>query len=56
MLTELSSSKKTGEPKRRWFRSERFDLIVWLTEYERVWGFQLCYRHGGEERALTWTS
>lgn len=56
MLTELSSSQKMGEPKRRWFRSERFDLIVWVTEEGGVWGFQLCYGHGGRERALTWTS
>jgi hypothetical protein len=56
MLSELSSSQKTGEPKRRWFRSERFDLIVWMTEKDMVWGFQLCYGRGRQERALTWTS
>jgi hypothetical protein len=55
MLTELSSRQKTGEPKRRWFRSERFELIVWITENETVWGFQLCYDRGRGERALTWT-
>lgn len=56
MLTELSSSQKTGEPKRRWFRSEHFELIVWITENERVWGFQLCYGRDRGQRALTWTS
>ena len=56
MLSELSSSQKTGEPKRRWFRSERFDLIVWMTENGKVWGFQLCYGRGRQERALTWTA
>jgi hypothetical protein len=55
MLRELSSNQRAGEPKRRWFRSEKFDLIVWM-EKDKVWGFQLCYDRDRQERALTWTS
>jgi len=56
MLIELSSAQKPGELKRRWFQSERFDLVVWVTENESVRGFQLVYNRGGDERALTWTA
>jgi hypothetical protein len=56
MLAELPSSQNAGEPRRRWFTSECFDLIVWMTGKGAVWGFQLCYGRGREERALTWTS
>jgi hypothetical protein len=56
MLKELPSSQRQGEPKRRWFQSDALDLIVWLTEGEGIWGFQLCYDRGREERVLTWTA
>lgn len=45
-----------GEPRRRWFADEYFDLIVWLEPDGRVWGFQLCYDRGFKPRALTWTA
>lgn len=43
-----------GEPRRRWFFSERCDLIVWLDERGEPEGFQFCYDKDAEERALSW--
>ena len=44
-----------GEPRRRWFDDEYFDLIVWFEPGEEIWGFQLCYDRERKPRALTWT-
>ena len=44
-----------GEPRRRWFADDYFDLIVWLNADDSVLGFQLCYDRGYAPRALTWT-
>jgi len=54
MLKELPATQVHGEPRRRWFADEHFDLIVWLGEDDRVEGFQLCYDLGHAEHALTW--
>jgi hypothetical protein len=43
-----------GDPKRRWFSSDYFDLIVWHSEGGRIIGFQLCYDKDRNEKALTW--
>jgi hypothetical protein len=43
-----------GEPRRRWFTGEDLDLLVWFDESDRPIGFQLCYKNGGSECALTW--
>ena len=54
MLRECTSVRQhAGEGYRRWFRDDRFDLIVWY-EGGDVAGFQLCYDTNGNERALTW--
>lgn len=53
MLQELQVTQPRGEPSRRWFRDERFDLIVWF-EGDQILGFQLCYDRAGRERAVTW--
>lgn len=45
-----------GEPRRRWFEDEYFDLIVWLEPGDALWGFQLCYDRDRKPRALTWTA
>lgn len=45
----------TGEPRRRWFDDEDFDLIVWFEPAEEIMGFQLCYDREKKPRALTWT-
>ncbi|MCX5785965.1 MAG: hypothetical protein NTX59_09780 [Elusimicrobia bacterium] len=70
MLREEKNIRQTqGEPPRRWFADEFFDLIVWFvppacsasgglsaTEADgSIDGFQLCYDREGHPRALTWT-
>jgi hypothetical protein len=44
-----------GEPARRWFADDFFDLIVWLEADGSIGGFQLCYDREFRPRALTWT-
>jgi hypothetical protein len=54
-LIEVSTvSQAAGEPRRRWFVSDGFDLVVWWDPAGQPSGFQLCYDQGGSERALTW--
>ena len=43
-----------GEPQRRWFTCEGVELVVWCDESDGPIGFQLCYKDGGSEYALTW--
>jgi hypothetical protein len=54
MLKELPASQVPGQPRRRWFADQHFDLIVWLAADDTVDGFQLCYDVGRVEHALTW--
>ena len=55
MLKEVQHVRQIeGEPKRRWFSDQFFDLIVWFDEEDEIIGFQLCYDVSGDERALTW--
>ena len=56
MLREQKDVKQLkGEPFRRWFGDEQFDLIVWYApDRKAVEGFQLCYRLSAPEHALTW--
>ena len=55
MLSELKNVRQVdGEPIRRWFHDEFFDLIVWFSESDEITEFQLCYDLTGYERALTW--
>ena len=55
MLQELKDLRQVeGEPRRRWFSDEYFDLIIWLGGSDTVVGFQLCYDKQGRSRALTW--
>ena len=54
MLKEIQHVRQiNGEPARRWFSDEFFDLIVWF-DNEGITGFQLCYDIRRDERALTW--
>ncbi len=56
MLREISNTRQIkGEPRRRWFSDEYFDLIVWLDKNGETVGFQLCYDVSRDQRALTWT-
>jgi len=43
-----------GDPPRRWFSDEFFELIVWFAPDASIFGFQLCYDIGNKPRALTW--
>jgi hypothetical protein len=43
-----------GEPFRRWFWSDFFDLIVWISDNKEIAGFQLCYDKNRYQRVLTW--
>jgi hypothetical protein len=55
MLTEYKNVRQIiGEPRRRWFSDDFFDLIVWFSKENFILGFQLCYDMGGSQRALTW--
>lgn len=55
MLYEIQNVKQNeGEPKRRWFIDEYFDLVVWLDKEDEVEGFQLCYDKSKNQHALTW--
>ena len=45
-----------GEPRRRWFKSDSMDLILWFTESGGFFGFQLTYDIPLAERVLTWTT
>lgn len=56
MLREETHVRQVeGEPRRRWFADDFFDLIVWFGEDGSFWGFQLCYDREYKPRALTWT-
>lgn len=56
MLKELKKVRQLpGDPPRRWFSDDYFDLIVWLEPGGGFWGFQLCYDLGRSPRALTWS-
>jgi hypothetical protein len=55
MLREHSEVRQIpGEPRRRWFTSNQFDLIVWLGDEGGFAGFELCYDRQHRERALVW--
>ncbi|OQY59729.1 MAG: hypothetical protein B6245_05140 [Desulfobacteraceae bacterium 4572_88] len=56
MLYEIQKIKQNdGEPRRRWFIDDYFDLIVWLSEADEIEGFQLCYDKTRNQHALTWS-
>ncbi len=57
MLREIkNATQHKGEPRRRWFDDEYFDLIVWHNDDGSFYGFQLCYDQRRKPRALTWTA
>jgi hypothetical protein len=45
--------QRDGEPTRRWFTDEYWDLFVWHDRGDVV-GFQLCYGKPNSEHSLTW--
>lgn len=52
--TKTGAKQATGDPFRRWFSDDTFDLIVWHASDGSILGFQLCYRDGPDQKALTW--
>jgi len=56
-MREINSEyvrQKKGEPHRRWFADEYFDLLVWEDETGEIVGFELSYDKNRDQRALTW--
>lgn len=54
MLRELKHvSQIPGEPYRRWFSSQKLELIIWQ-DNETIVGFHLCYGTPCQEYALIW--
>jgi hypothetical protein len=54
-LKEVANVRQVpGEPRRRWFESPEFDLVVWYDAAGAPESFQLCYDKGAGERAVTW--
>ena len=47
--------QKYGDPFRRWFSDDYFDLIIWENDKEQLIGFQLCYDIKGNEKAITFS-
>ena len=55
MLREIAEVRQIeGEPLRRWFTDEHFDLVIWTGADHDIVAFQLCYDKANSERALTW--
>jgi len=43
-----------GEPRRRWFEDNYFDLLVWENESGQIVQFQLSYDKRHNQRSLIW--
>ena len=55
MLKEITYVRQiAGEPRRRWFEDEYFDLIVWFDAQDAIVEFELCYDKPKNQRALRW--
>ena len=55
MLKEfLNASQHRGEPFRRIFSDDYFDLYVWLDQSENILGVQLCYDYQNDGRVVTY--
>ncbi|HNL25792.1 MAG TPA: hypothetical protein PKO47_03325 [bacterium] len=57
MFHEIKNvSQSRGEPFRRWFEDNYFDLVVWYNKNGSFYGFQLSYDRYRHEHAITWFS
>lgn len=55
VLAEIRNVRQIpGEGRRRWFRDDDMDLIIWYDDSGILTGFQLCYDKQEHEKALTW--
>jgi len=55
MKEHLNVRQIPGESKRRWFHSENFDLIIWLSDDQSFSGFELCYDKQRNEHSIAWS-
>lgn len=54
MLREIRGIRQhSGEPPRRWFTDDFWDLYVWQNDGDVV-AFQLCYGKPDSEHSVTW--
>ena len=55
MLKEFEGIRQTAAGRRRNFVADGYDLYAWYDDNEHLYGFQLVYGLGDEQKALTWT-
>ena len=57
MLKEFTRLRQDTKSYRRLFRDDQYDLYIWYPDHDmkRITGFQLVYKSGIDEKALTWT-
>jgi hypothetical protein len=57
MLKEFTKLRQDKKSYRRLFSDDQYDLYVWYPTRDmvRIVGFQLVYKSGMDEKALTWT-
>lgn len=57
MLKEFKRLRQDKKSFRRLFSDDQYDLYIWYPDHEmeRIIGFQLVYKSGADEKALTWT-
>lgn len=53
-MQEMPAVKQDGNGRKRWFRSEHFDLFTWQTVAGDFTALQLCYDRSGNEHVLRW--
>ena len=53
MFDKAEKRSVPGDYDRKWLSDDHFDLIVWYTSNDKIYGFQLCYGKPRFERALT---
>lgn len=58
MLKEFKRIRQEKTGFRRLFTDDLYDLYIWYTDrkQDRISGFQLVYKSGIDEKALTWTA
>ena len=49
-------SQRPDEPRRRWFTTNRQDLIVWLGESGTIVGFRYAYDREDDVYSLSWST
>jgi len=56
MLHEKQNVRQIpGEPLRRWFADDYFELIVWFSPSQEIEAFELSYEVQGDWQAIKWS-